>query len=228
MNADERPIQPRNSATDAAAGSHVVTRAHGRIKKSARRGGLYYSFALFLPYGPRIQSEAFGGRWNMDARFVAGAMSGLCFRILGTAAVGLMGVGAKALAQNYPSGPYMSPPPGYRAAPVVPDDDDDLAPLPPPGAYGRPPAANPYDQQPRPPGGIQREALPAPGAVPATPYGGGYGGGGYADAPPPARRLQLWPVGAGASARRTLCSGGSGAAAGSRRSAGRLRHAPSA
>ncbi len=124
----------------------------------------------------------------MDARFVAGAMSGLCFRILGTAAVGLMGVGAEALAQNYPSGPYMSAPPGYRVAPGVPDDDDDLAPLPPPGAYGRPPAPNPYDQQPRPPGSIQREALPAPGAVPAAPYGGGYGGGGYADAPPPARR----------------------------------------
>jgi hypothetical protein len=178
MNAGERRIQLRSSATEAA-GLDAMMTAHERVKKSARRGEFLLFFRLVPALWTEDTSEAVGGRWDMDARIVAGAMTGLCFRILGTAAVGLVGMGAEALAQNYPSGPYTSAPPGYRAAPIAPDDYDDLAPLPPPGAYGRPP------------GSIQREALPAPGAVvPATPYGGG---GGYADAPPPPRRYTYGP-----------------------------------
>jgi len=58
--------------------------------------------------------------------------------------------------------------------------------LPAPGPYGRPSGA-PYPYDVRPPGNIQREALPPPGVVPA-PYRGG-----YADAPPPGRGYSYGP-----------------------------------
>jgi lipoprotein-anchoring transpeptidase ErfK/SrfK len=94
-------------------------------------------------------------------------------------AVAILGMaGMTAAAQNYP--PYSNYPPPYSAQPganrgaPAADDDDDLAPLPAPGPYGRP-SGYPTDVQ-RPPGAIQREALPPPGA--GTPYPG------YAAAPP--------------------------------------------
>jgi lipoprotein-anchoring transpeptidase ErfK/SrfK len=97
--------------------------------------------------------------------------------LLGSAVLGLSGI-AVVVAQTYPGGGYTpAAPPGYRGAPLVPDDDDDLVPLPAPGPYGRPSGTpNPYDVQPqRPPGAIQRDALPAPGtAAPRPPYGGQY------------------------------------------------------
>jgi len=91
--------------------------------------------------------------------------------------LGLAGMAGEAFAQNYPASPYVPPPPpGYRGAPL-PADDDDLVPLPAPGPYGRP-SGTPYHydvQSQRPPGTIQRDALPPPGA-----------GAPYAAAPPPA------------------------------------------
>jgi lipoprotein-anchoring transpeptidase ErfK/SrfK len=69
----------------------------------------------------------------------------------------------------------------------LPDDDDDLVPLPAPGPYGRPSGA-PYPYDVRPPGSIQREALPAPGYV--VP---GSRGGTYADAPPNGRGYNYGP-----------------------------------
>ena len=114
----------------------------------------------------------------MNARFAAGVVTGLGLTMLGIAAPGVGGLGGEVFAQGYPSGQYSAPPPGYRGAPPAPIDDDDLVPLPAPGPYGRP-SGYPYDA--RPPGNVQREALPAPGAVPPAPYGG------YADAPPPGR-----------------------------------------
>jgi lipoprotein-anchoring transpeptidase ErfK/SrfK len=99
----------------------------------------------------------------MDASFAARMATGLSLAILGLAGSG------QALAQYYPPGPYAPVQPPYRAAPPVQaDDEDDL--LPAPGPYGRPSNA-PYDAQPRPPSGIQSEALPPPG--PPPPYGGG-------------------------------------------------------
>jgi lipoprotein-anchoring transpeptidase ErfK/SrfK len=89
-----------------------------------------------------------------------------------------VGIGGAAFAQGYPPG-YYSPAPQYRGAPVMPNDDDDLVPLPAPGPYGRPSGAPyPYEPQQRPPGAVQREALPAPG----SPYAGAYQDGGL---PPP-------------------------------------------
>jgi lipoprotein-anchoring transpeptidase ErfK/SrfK len=86
-------------------------------------------------------------------------------------------------AQGYP--PYTAPPGLYGGTPAG-DDDEDYAPA--PGPYGRP--GTPNDMQPpRPPGGIQREALPAPGAVAPPP--------GYADRgalpPPNGRGLTYGP-----------------------------------
>ncbi len=87
------------------------------------------------------------------------------------------------------------PPPGYRGPPVIANDDDDLVPLPGPGPYGRPSGAPyPYDPQSRPPGTIQRDALPPPGgapyaAVPPAPYGGPYQEG----AMPPPRGYSYGP-----------------------------------
>src|SRR5258708_39613560 len=120
---------------------------------------------------------------KMDARFAARVVARLSLTVLGFAGI-LAGIGGEAFAQNYPGGPYApAPPGGYRGAPIVPDDDDDLVPLPAPGPYGRPSGAPyPYDVPP-PGGGIQREALPAPGFVAPPPRGGA-----YADAPPPSGR----------------------------------------
>lgn len=101
---------------------------------------------------------------------------------LGVLATGLAAFGA-AQAQPYPPGYY--PPantqayPPYRALPgaAIPDDDDDD--LPPhlraaPGNYPPPPGGYVFPNDPRTarpaPGGVQREALPAPGA--GTPYYG--------------------------------------------------------
>jgi lipoprotein-anchoring transpeptidase ErfK/SrfK len=96
----------------------------------------------------------------MDARFAARIATGLVL-----AAVAFAEPSSEALAQYYP--------PGYRAPPPPAADDDDAVP---PG-YGRPAAPYPYEQQQRPPGGIQSEALPPPG---------GYrNGGAYPDQPPP-------------------------------------------
>src|SRR6266700_424064 len=92
---------------------------------------------------------------KMDARFAARVVASL-----GLTALGLTGIGGGAFAQNYPFAP--APPGVYRGAPIAPDDDDDLVPLPAPGPYGRPSGA-PYPYDVRPPGSIQREALPAPG-----------------------------------------------------------------
>src|SRR5450755_2214199 len=64
---------------------------------------------------------------------------------------------------GYVPAPGYAPPPGYRGGPVV-DDDDDVAALPAPGPYGRP-SGYTYDGAPRPPSGIQQDALPAPGAI---------------------------------------------------------------
>ena len=115
----------------------------------------------------------------MDARFTARVVTGLGLSALGLTVLGMVGTGGEAFAQGYPFAP---PPPGaYRGAPIVPNDDDDLVPLPAPGPYGRPSGA-PYPYDVRPPGAIQREALPAPGGAVPAPYGGG-----YADAPPPSR-----------------------------------------
>src|SRR5437868_10785221 len=93
---------------------------------------------------------------------------------LGMLAAGFAAVGA-AQAQPYPP-PYYPPAnaqayPPYRApAPMVADDDDDD--LPPhlraaPGSYPPPPGGYVFPDNPRAarpaPGGVQREALPAPG-----------------------------------------------------------------
>ena len=94
-------------------------------------------------------------------------------RFVAVAAILMTGMAGAAVAQTYP-GNSVPPPPGYRGAPA---DDDDLVPLPAPGPYGRPSTVPPYDAQPaRPPGSVQRDALPPPGA-------GGYQEGGGA---PPA------------------------------------------
>src|SRR5882724_8196694 len=106
----------------------------------------------------------------MDARFAARVVTGLGLTALGLIVLGIVGPGGDAFAQYYPSGQY-TPAPAYRGAPMLPNDDDDLVPLPAPGPYGRPSGTPyPYDPQQRPPGGIHREALPAPGA----PYAGTY------------------------------------------------------
>jgi lipoprotein-anchoring transpeptidase ErfK/SrfK len=69
--------------------------------------------------------------------------------------------------------------PTYRGPPAPAVDQDDLAPLPAPGPYGRPstspyPAPYPYDAPPqRPPSAVQRDALPAlppPGLAQRDPY----------------------------------------------------------
>jgi lipoprotein-anchoring transpeptidase ErfK/SrfK len=106
---------------------------------------------------------------KMDARFAARMATGL-----GLAILGLMGLRGEAFAQYpqyYPPGPYAPPAPGYRAAPLPLNDNDDDYP-PPPRTYGRPGG----------PSGIQSEALPPPGPTP-------YGGGAYPDGglPPPGR-----------------------------------------
>src|SRR5450631_1218171 len=138
-------------------------------------------FTVFSPCSCPIglnTKEACWGMWMMDARFAAGVATGLGLTVLG-----VVGFGGGAFAQNYPTGAY-TPGPAYRGAPpIMPNDDDDLVPLPAPGPYGRPSGApyNQYDpRDSRPPGAIQREALPAPGLAPA-PYGA------YADSPPPRR-----------------------------------------
>jgi lipoprotein-anchoring transpeptidase ErfK/SrfK len=103
---------------------------------------------------------------KMDARFAARMATGLGLAILGL--VGLRGEAFAQYPQYYPPGPYQ-PAPGYRAAPLPPDDNDDDYP-PPPRPYGRPGG----------PSGIQSEALPPP-----PPYGGSaYPDGGL---PPPGR-----------------------------------------
>ena len=114
---------------------------------------------------------------KMDARFAARMATGLSLAILSLAALR-----GEAFAQYYPPGPYTPVPPPYRQAPPVPpDDDEDVAPYPAPGPYGRPSNA-PYPYG-RPPSGIQSEALPPPGP---SPYGGGaYQEGGLP--PPPGR-----------------------------------------
>jgi lipoprotein-anchoring transpeptidase ErfK/SrfK len=104
------------------------------------------------------------GILRMDARF-AGMATGLTLVV-----VALTGPWGEAHAQYYPPGP----PQGYRAPPPGADGADDDA-VQPPG-YGRP---SPYEQQQqRPLGTIQGEALPPPGAPP------GYRNGGYQDQPP--------------------------------------------
>jgi lipoprotein-anchoring transpeptidase ErfK/SrfK len=116
----------------------------------------------------------------MNAQFAARVVRvGVSLTVLGAAAA--IGFGADAFAQNYPPGAYTPVPPGaYRGAPQPQYDDDDLVPLPAPGPYGRP--SGYY-------GGVQREALPPPpGMVPAP-----YGGGPYADAPPPGRGYSYGP-----------------------------------
>jgi lipoprotein-anchoring transpeptidase ErfK/SrfK len=106
---------------------------------------------------------------TMDARLAARMVAGLGLAILGLA--GLRGE-AFAQSQYYPPGPYT--PPAYRTAPPLPLDDEDLAPLPAPGPYGRPSSSPyPYETQQRSPAGIQSEALPPP-----PPYGGTYQDGG--------------------------------------------------
>jgi lipoprotein-anchoring transpeptidase ErfK/SrfK len=116
----------------------------------------------------------------MDARFVAKMATGLSLAVLG-----LAGLRGEVFAQYYPPGPYTPAPPSYRPVPPLPaDDDEDVAPLPAPGPYGRPSnTPYPYEAQPRPPGAIQSEALPPPGPAP-------YGGGTYQDGglPPPGGR----------------------------------------
>src|SRR5437016_11241767 len=100
-------------------------------------------------------------------------------------ALGVLAVGfacAAAQAQSYPP-PYYPPGnaqayPPYRApAPMAAEDDDDD--LPPnlraaPGNYPPPPGGYvfPDGQRAGVPGGIQREALPAPGGAAAPNYGG--------------------------------------------------------
>jgi lipoprotein-anchoring transpeptidase ErfK/SrfK len=122
--------------------------------------------------------------WTMDAHFTARVVIGFGLTALGVAVLG-MGTGGKAFAQNYP----YAPPGAYRGAPVAPIDDDDLVPLPAPGPYGRPSGATaPYPYDVRPPGAVQREALPAPGGAVPAPYGGT-----YADAPPPGRGYRYGP-----------------------------------
>jgi lipoprotein-anchoring transpeptidase ErfK/SrfK len=126
---------------------------------------------------------------KMDAHFAARVGTGLSLMVLGLTVLGVAGLEGQASAQNYPSG-YAPPPPAYRGAPAMANDDDDLVPLPAPGPYGRPSGAGapyPYDPQQRPPTGIQREALPAPGA----PYAGTYPDGGLA--PPPGRGYSYGP-----------------------------------
>jgi len=113
----------------------------------------------------------------MDARSAARMVTRLGLTLLGVA-----GLGSLAVAQYYPPGPYAPAPPAYRVAPGLPDEDDDLVPLPAPGPYGRPSSAPyPYGAQQRPPAGIQREDLPPPG----SPYAGTYPDGGL---PPPVGR----------------------------------------
>jgi lipoprotein-anchoring transpeptidase ErfK/SrfK len=98
----------------------------------------------------------------MKACFVAAVMT----------VAGLAGMLGEAAAQYRQPGPYAPPGPN-RAAPI-PDDDDDLFAVPAPGPYGRP-SGTPYPQDIRPPGAIQREALPAPGYIaPREPYSGSY------------------------------------------------------
>jgi lipoprotein-anchoring transpeptidase ErfK/SrfK len=110
----------------------------------------------------------------MDARISARIATGLGFAVLGFAGLGFVGLGGTAFAQFYPPGQYTPAPPAYRVVPLPPDDEDDLVPLPAPGPYGRPSSTPyPYETQ-RPPAGIQREALPPPGA----PYAGAYPDGG--------------------------------------------------
>src|SRR6185295_13872995 len=85
-------------------------------------------------------------------------------------ALGMLGLAfGAAQAQPYPP-PYRAP------APTMADDDDDD--LPPnlraaPGNYPPPPGGYvfPHDQRATVPGGIQREALPAPGGATAPAYG---------------------------------------------------------
>jgi lipoprotein-anchoring transpeptidase ErfK/SrfK len=120
---------------------------------------------------------------KMDARFAARMATGLSLAILS-----LAGLRGEAFAQYYPPGQYTPvPPPGYRQMPPAPlDDDEDVAPYPAPGPYGRPSNAPPYPYgtSPRPPSSIQSEALPPPGPSP-------YGGGPYQERayppPPPGR-----------------------------------------
>src|SRR5215470_1805292 len=111
---------------------------------------------------------------EMDVRIAARMATVLGLTILG--ATGLQG---ETFAQSYPPGPYSSgpyrvpgpytPAPPYRVVPLppLPDDDDDLVPLPAPGPYGRPSGAPyPYEIQQRSPAGIQSEALPPPSPYP--------------------------------------------------------------
>jgi lipoprotein-anchoring transpeptidase ErfK/SrfK len=97
-------------------------------------------------------------------------------------ALGMLGLAfGAAQAQPYPP-PYYPPAntqayPPYRApAPTMADDDDDLPPnlRAAPGNYPPPPGGYvfPNDQRATfPPGGVQREALPAPGGAAAPTYG---------------------------------------------------------
>jgi lipoprotein-anchoring transpeptidase ErfK/SrfK len=116
---------------------------------------------------------------KMDVRFATRMATGL-----GLAILGLAGLRGEVFAQYYPPGTYSAPPSAYRTAPLPADDDDDVAPVPAPGPYGRPSnAPYPYETQTRPPATIQSEALPPPGPPP-------YGGGTYPDGalPPPGGR----------------------------------------
>ena len=117
----------------------------------------------------------------MNARFAARMVTRLGLTCWGLTVLSVAGFGDEAFAQYYPPGPYTPAPPSYRTAPL-PQDDDDLVPLPAPGPYGRPSSAPyPYDTQQRSPAGIQREALPPPGPS----YSGTYPDGGM---PPPGGR----------------------------------------
>src|SRR5260370_40140661 len=103
------------------------------------------------------------GTPKMDARFAARMATGLSLAILS-----LAGLRGEAFAQYYPPGPYTPVPSPHRQVPQVPpDDDEDVAPYPAPGPYGRPSnPPYPYDAPPRPPSSIQREALQSPRPCP--------------------------------------------------------------
>jgi lipoprotein-anchoring transpeptidase ErfK/SrfK len=114
-----------------------------------------------------------------------------CFVAAVVTVAGLAGMLGEAVAQIYPPGPYA--PPGPNRGALIPDDDDDLIALPAPGPYGRP--FGTYPQDIRPPGAIQREALPPPGYIvprefrpegaAVQPNGRGYGYGPWEPIRPP-------------------------------------------
>jgi lipoprotein-anchoring transpeptidase ErfK/SrfK len=138
---------------------------------------LLLTFTVFLPFSCAKERTKRGlmGTAKMDGRFAAKMATSLSLAIVTLA--GLSGTAAAQYSQYYPPGYYppspSAPPPGYRPqAPQEADDDEDAA-APPSGSYGRPSGA--YDA-PRPPAGIQSEALPPPAPPP-----------GHSDSPPPSR-----------------------------------------